>query len=92
MGLLKRSEDGSYSLLKEVRVDVLQPFIRVGRVMIPRLFTYAIMISILFIYLVLFVIPSGNAAELGFFATVTGAVSLATLWYETIRSWRILPV
>ena len=91
MGLVKQSEDGSYTLLKEVRVDVIQPFITFGRLMIPRLFTYAVVVSILFAYTVLFVIPSGNAAELGFFAVVTGAASLLALWYETLRSWRNVP-
>ena len=91
MGLLKRNEGGSYSLLKEVKVDVLQPFFTVGSLIIPRLFTYAVMISILFAYLAIVVVPSGNLVELDFFAIVIGAVSLIALWYETFRSWRNTP-
>ena len=92
MGLLSRSEeDGTYTLLKEVKVDVLQPFITVGSRIIPRLFTYAVVISILFLYLILFVLPSDNFAELGFFSVSTGLVALVGLWYETARSWRSTP-
>jgi hypothetical protein len=92
MGLLARNvEDGSYSLIKEVKVDVLQPFLTLGSFIIPRLFTYAVIISILFLYLVLFVLPSGNLAELSFFSVAIGAISLSALWYETARSWRTAP-
>lgn len=91
MVLLAQNEDGSYSLLKEVKVDVLQPFITLGSFIVPRLFTYAVMISILFSYLVLFVLPSQNLAEIAFFSVAIGAVSLFALWYETLRSWRNSP-
>jgi hypothetical protein len=91
MVLLAQNEDGTYSLLKEVKVDVLQPFITLGSFIIPRLFTYAVMISVLFFYLVVFVLPAGNAAELGFFSLSIGAVAVIALWYETLRSWRSAP-
>ncbi len=92
MGLLKQNEeDGRYSLLKEVKVDVLQPFITVSSYMIPRLFTYAVMSSVLFAYFVFGVIPSGNLMELDFFAVAIGAISLFAFWYETLRSWRNSP-
>ncbi|MDH2901490.1 MAG: hypothetical protein PXY39_11010, partial [archaeon] len=91
MVLLAQNEDGSYSLLKEVKVDVLQPFITFGSFIIPRLFTYAVMVSILFVYLAVFILPSGNVAELDFFSVAIGAISLFALWYETLRSWRNSP-
>ena len=92
MGLLKLNEDdGTYSLLKEVRVDVLQPFVTVGSVIIPRLFTYAILISVLFAYLVAFVLPSGNLPETDFFSVAIGFISLFALWFETARSWHNIP-
>ena len=92
MGLLKFDEGtGDYSLLKEVKVDVLQPFISFGSFIIPRLFTYAVMISVLFAYVLLVVIPSQNFHELEFFSLVIGGVSLGAFWYETLRSWRNSP-
>lgn len=91
MGLLKFNEDGTYSLLKEVKVDVLQPFVTLGSYIIPRLFTYAVLISVLFAYLVGFVVPSGNLPETDFFAFAIGVISLFALWFETARSWRSIP-
>ena len=92
MGLLAHNEeDGSYSMLREVKVDVLQPFVSLGSFIIPRLFTYAVMISILFAYLIAFVLPSGSLVEIEYFSLVIGASALGALWYETIRSWRNRP-
>ena len=91
MFLLAQNEDGSYSLLKEVKIDVLKPFMTLGSFIIPRLFTYAVMVSILFVYLVLFVLPAQNLAEIAFFSVAVGEVSLFAMWYETLRSWRSTP-
>ena len=73
LGLAKQNEDGTYTLLKELKVDVVQPFLTVGSLLIPRLFTYAVMISILFAYLVIVAIPSGNLPLIEYLAIVTGA-------------------
>ena len=87
LGLVEQKEDGTYSLLKEVKVDVVRPFLAVGSLLIPRLFAYAVMISILFAYLVIVAIPSGNPPLIEYFAIVTGGAGLASLWYESLRSW-----
>ena len=87
----QNEEGGSYALLKEVKVDVLQPFLTLGSLIIPRLVTYAVMISILFAYVIFFVSPSSNFVELEFFALVMGALSPIALWYESLRSWRSAP-
>ena len=92
MGLLKQNgEGGSYVLLKEVKVDVLHPFLTLGSLIIPRLVTYAVMMTILFVCVILFVIPSSNFVELEFFAIVMGSLSVIALWYESLRSWRSAP-
>ena len=87
LGLVKQNDDSTYSLLKEVKVDVVEPFLAVGSLLIPRLLGYAVMISILFAYLVIVAIPSGNLALIEYLAIVTGGAGLIPLWYESIRSW-----
>ncbi len=87
LGLLKQNEGGSYSLLKEIKVDMVKPFLTIGSLLIPRLLAYAVMISILFAYLVIVAIPSGNLALIEYLAIVTGGVGLVSLWYESLRSW-----
>lgn len=87
LGLVKQNDDSTYSLLKEVKVDVVEPFLAVGSLLIPRLLAYAVMISILFAYLAIVAIPSGNLALIEYLAIVTGGAGLISLWYESIRSW-----
>ena len=91
LGLVKQNEDGTYSLLKEVKVDVVEPFLAVGSLLIPRLLAYAVMISILFAYLVIVAIPSGNLALIEYLAIVTGGAGLVALWFESLRSWARAP-
>ena len=91
LGLVKQNEDGSYSLVKEVKVDVLEPFVKLGSFIIPRLVGYAVMVSILFAYFVVSVLPSGNLEFIEFYAVVIGATALFSLWYETFKSWKIAP-
>ena len=91
LGLVRQNEDGTYSLLKEVKVDVVEPFLAIGSLLIPRLLAYAVMISILFAYLVVVAIPSGNLALIEYLALVTGGAGLVPLWYESIRSWTRAP-
>jgi DNA-binding transcriptional ArsR family regulator len=91
LGLMKQNEDGSYALIKEVRVDILEPFIKLGAHIIPRLVAYAVMVSILLAYLLAVAIPSGNAALIQFSSIATGGVAAISLWYETVRSWKSAP-
>jgi predicted DNA-binding transcriptional regulator len=91
LGLVKQDDGGNYVLLKEIKVDVLQPFLRFGSHIIPRLITYAVMITVLFAYLVAVVIPSNSLQYVEFFAVVTAGAAVISLWYETYRSWKSVP-
>ena len=91
LGLTKQNEDGTYILQKEVKVDIVRPFLTLGSVLIPRLLAYAVMISILFAYLVVVAIPSGNMPLIEYLAVITGSVGAVSLWYESLRSWLRTP-
>jgi predicted DNA-binding transcriptional regulator len=91
IGLVSQAQDGSYALLKEVKVDLLKPFLRLGSHIIPRLITYAVMITILFTYYAIVVIPTNNLQFDEFFGINIGVLALISLWYETYRSWRSVP-
>jgi predicted DNA-binding transcriptional regulator len=91
IGLVSQAQDGSYALLKEVKVDLLKPFLRLGSHIIPRLITYAVMITILFTYYTIVVIPTNNLQFDEFFGINIGVLALISLWYETYRSWRSVP-
>jgi DNA-binding transcriptional ArsR family regulator len=87
LGLVKQNEDGSYSLVKEVKVDVLEPFVKLGSFIIPRLIGYAVTISILFAYFVVSVLPSGNLAFIEFYAVVIGRDSS---FLALVRNFEVL--
>src|SRR2546425_11087934 len=58
LGLVSK-DTGEYRLIKEVKVDVLKQFLRLGRVFVPRFALYAAFFTVLFVYYVL-IIPDLN--------------------------------
>jgi len=91
LGLAKRDDvSGEYQLVKEVRVETLEQFLKIGSYIIPRLLLYAVMLSVIVGYFTVFI--SGfrlNGFNLWTF--VIGGFALCVLWYETIKAWRNSP-
>jgi len=91
LGLAKRDDiSGDYLLVKEVKVETLEQFLKVGSYIVPRLLLYTIMLSILVGYFVIFI--SGftvNGYTLWTF--LIGGFALAVMWYETVKAWRNSP-
>src|SRR5438093_8989156 len=54
LGLVSK-DTGEYRLIKEVKVDVLKQFLRLGRVFVPRFALYAAFFTVLFVYYVLII-------------------------------------
>jgi len=87
MGLV-RTEAGEYQICKEVRVDVLKEFIKVGSIIIPRLIVYAVMFSTLTGYF------AYQFRELNFYsmwALIFAVLGTGAFWYETVAAWRRSP-
>ena len=91
MGLARRDElTGEYLLLKEVKVETLAQFLKIGSYIVPRLLLYSIMISVIFVYfglLVAHLVVNGYTL----WTYLIGGFALIALWYETIRAWRNSP-
>jgi hypothetical protein len=91
LGLAKRDDlTGEYVLVKEVKVETLEQFLKIGTYIVPRLLLYAVMLSVIIGYFAVFI--SGlelNGYTLWTF--VIGGFALAVLWYETVRAWRNSP-
>jgi hypothetical protein len=91
MGLAKRDDlTGEYVLVKEVKVETLEQFLKIGSYIIPRLLLYAVMLSVVLGYFTIFI--SGFTLN-GFtlWTYVIGGFALVVLWYETIKAWRNSP-
>lgn len=82
LGVVTKDEAGQYSALGNVDVSVLQAFIRLGGLLIPRMLFYAAFFTTFTaLYAAL------NMPSLNLYALVIGSAASATLWYEAARAW-----
>jgi hypothetical protein len=87
LGLVGK-DSGEYRLIKEVKVDILKQFLKVGRIFVPRFFLYAVLFSALTVFYVL------NLATIDFFAffgLLFGGLGSAIFWFEAIKTWKQRP-
>lgn len=85
----KRDIGGEYSLVSKVKIGVLRHFVKLGRLLLPRYFFYAIF-STTFYILYLTVLMQSLTRE-NFFITIFGLIVSIIFWYETSRTWRLKP-
>jgi len=88
---LVRDEDGEYFILNEVKVDVMQHFLRLGTLIVPRFVFYAVFFTTftLFLGVTTLQISTEFPAVLWFMALLILACSI--FWYEAIKAWRSAP-
>jgi hypothetical protein len=81
MGLVKKQDVGDdYLLVGEVKIGVLRHFVKLGRLLFPRYFFYAVFSTTLYlIYLLLFM---QSLTQETVFITVFGAIVLAIFWMK----------
>ena len=91
LGLVeKEAAGGSYFLASKVKVGVLRHFVRVGRLLFPRYFFYAVFSTTLYmVYLAIFMQGLSRA---NLFIAFFGAVVSIIFWYEAVRVWLLKPV
>lgn len=87
LGLVSK-DSGEYRLIKEVKVDVLKQFLRVGHVFVPRFALYATFFTALFVYYVL-ILPDLSLFTL--FGLIFGSSGSAIFWFETWKAWHQQP-
>lgn len=86
-GFVTQDEHGRYSAVKEASDKVLEGYSRVGPAIVPQLFFFALLFTILVAFF------SFEALYLESFTPYLIAVSAAMVivfWYETVRLWRRL--
>lgn len=87
LGLVAK-ESGEYRLVKEVKVDILKQFMRVGRVFVPRFAFYAVLFTSLLVY---FLFKIAVLDVTAFFGLFFGGAGSAIFWFETVKTWRQRP-
>ncbi|MEM2118355.1 MAG: hypothetical protein QW386_04985 [Candidatus Bathyarchaeia archaeon] len=90
LGLVeKQNVGGHYFLVNEVKIGVLRHFVKLGKLLFPRYFFYAIF-STTFYLAYLFTLMQGITRE-NLFIALFGAIVSAIFWYEAIRVWSLRP-
>ncbi len=89
LGLAQKDELGNYVLAKEVKIEALEQFLKIGTYIIPRFVLYSMMLTILFTYFLLF--ARLEISRTSIWAYIFAVVGLVITWYETIRAWRRTP-
>lgn len=87
LALVSQDEYGRYYVIQKVQVGVLQAFVNVGGLTVPRLAFFAAFFTTMFVaYLVL------NFAHLDVFAVGFAVAGAVAFWIETIRVWVKRPI
>lgn len=90
LGLVKKEDvGGNYSLVSEVKIGVLRHFVKLGKIVFPRYFFYAVF-STTFYIVYLSTLMQGFTRE-NLFMLTFGAIVLTIFWYETVRVWSLRP-
>ncbi|MCP8323704.1 MAG: helix-turn-helix domain-containing protein [Candidatus Methylarchaceae archaeon HK02M2] len=90
LGLVKKQEIGSqYFLVSEVKIGVLRHFIKLGKLLFPRYFFYAVFSTTFYIAYLTVLMQSLTRENL--FIIFFGAIISAIFWYEAVRLWRLKP-
>jgi hypothetical protein len=88
-GFVMQDDRGRYSAVKEASDKILEGYLKVGPAVVPQLFFFALLFTILVVFL------SFEAMYASGFTVYLVAVSAAMVlafWYETARLWRKLAV
>jgi predicted DNA-binding transcriptional regulator len=90
LGLVQKQDvGGHYFLTSEVKIGVLRHFVKLGKLLFPRYFFYAVF-STVFYLAYLLVLMQGFTRE-NLFISLFGAIVSAIFWYEAIRVWSSRP-
>lgn len=85
----KQHSDGNYVLVGEIKIGVLRHFVKLGRLLFPRYFFYAVFSTVSYVIYLVF-LHQGYTKE-SLFILLFGAIVLAIFWYEAIRVWSLRP-
>ena len=85
----KQDIGGQYSLVSEVKIGVLRHFVKLGKLLFPRYFFYAVFSTVFYVAYLTMLMQSFTRESL--FIVFFGAIVSAIFWYEAVRVWRLKP-
>lgn len=85
----KQGAGGHYTLVNDVKIGVFRHYIKLGKLLFPRYFFYAVFSTTFFAaYLLLFV---QSFTRETMFGILFGAIVCVIFWYEAYRVWSMRP-
>jgi DNA-binding transcriptional ArsR family regulator len=91
LGLVEKQEiGGHYVLVGEVKIGVLRHYVKLGKLLFPRYFFYALFSTVFYAAYLLFLVQDFLTRE-NLFITVFGAIVCVIFWYEAYRVWTMRP-
>ncbi len=88
-GFVTQDEHGRYLAVKEASDKVLEGYARMGPAIVPQLFFFALLFTILVAF---FSFEALYASGFTVYLVAVCAVMVLVFWYETVRLWRRLSV
>jgi len=90
LGLVEKQDiGGQYILVSQVKIGVLRHYVKLGKLLFPRYFFYAVFSTVFYISYLAFFFQSFTRENL--FILLFGAVVCAIFWYEAYRVWTMRP-
>ena len=90
LGLVQKQEiGGHYLLVSEVKIGVLRHYVKLGKLLFPRYFFYAVFCTVFYVAYLLFLFQGFTRENL--FIISFGAIVCAIFWYEAYRVWTMRP-
>ena len=90
LGLVQKEDlGGHYFLVGEVKIGVLRHYVKLGRLLFPRYFFYALFTTLFYgLYMALMV---HSFTRDNVFIIAFGAIVCGIFWYEAYRIWGMRP-
>ena len=90
LGLVEKQEiGGHYVLVSQVKIGVLKHYVKLGRLLFPRYFFYAVFSTTFYLIYVLTLMHGFTSENL--FILMFGAIVSAIFWFEALRIWSMRP-
>ncbi|MCL2288061.1 MAG: hypothetical protein FWC33_02615 [Candidatus Bathyarchaeota archaeon] len=90
LGLVaKQDVGGQYVLVGEVKIGVLRHYVKLGKLMFPRFFFYALFSTVFYLAYITILMTAFNRDNL--FIAIFGAIVCGIFWYEAYRVWKMRP-
>jgi len=90
LGLVQKQDvGGTYLLATEVKIGVLRHFVKLGRLLFPRYFFYAVFSTTAYFTYILLLMQELTRESL--FIIFFGAIVSIIFWYEALRIWSLKP-